>query len=102
MKLRALGKLQPWIEVVLASCRDIWERDYAHLAPHKKMKKKRDAFVEWLYRRKEEDTATDEFRRTLSHPQLATVISVLTQVSLKFLQLTSEAYLSTPPNWCVV
>jgi hypothetical protein len=25
--------------------------------------KKRDAFEEWLYRRKEEDTVTDEFRR---------------------------------------
>jgi hypothetical protein len=60
MKLRALGKLQPWIEVVLASCRDIW----AHPAPHKKMKK-RDAFEEWLYRRNEEDTATGEFHRTL-------------------------------------
>jgi hypothetical protein len=25
--------------------------------------KKRDAFEEWLYRRKEDDTVTDEFRR---------------------------------------
>jgi hypothetical protein len=24
---------------MLANCRDIWERDYAHLAPHKKVKK---------------------------------------------------------------
>jgi hypothetical protein len=32
------------------------------LAPHKKVKK-RDAFEEWLYRRKEEDTVTNEFRR---------------------------------------
>ena len=47
---------------MLASCRDNWERDFARLAPHKKMKK-RDAFEEWLYRRKEEDTAIDEFRR---------------------------------------
>jgi len=46
----------------LANCRDIWERDYARLAPHKKVKK-RDAFEERLYRRKEEDTVTDEFRR---------------------------------------
>jgi hAT family C-terminal dimerisation region len=57
-----VGKLQPWIEVMLSNCRDIWERDYAHLAPHKKMKK-RDAFEEWLYRKKEEDIGTDEFRR---------------------------------------
>jgi len=36
-------------------------RLHAHnLAPHKEMKK-RDAFEDWLYRRKEEDTATDEF-----------------------------------------
>jgi hypothetical protein len=41
---------------MLANCRDIWERDYAHLAPHKKVKKK-DTFEEWLCRRKEEDTA---------------------------------------------
>jgi hypothetical protein len=56
-----VGKLQPWVEVMLANCRDIWERDYAHLAPHKKMKK-RDAFEEWLYCKKEENTVTDEFR----------------------------------------
>jgi hypothetical protein len=37
--------LQPWIEVMLANCRDVWERDYAHLAPQKKMKKKRNAFA---------------------------------------------------------
>jgi hypothetical protein len=47
---------------MLTNCRDIWERDYAHLALHKRAKE-RDAFEEWLYRRKEEDTATDEFRR---------------------------------------
>src|ERR1700730_1498192 len=56
------GKLQSRIEVVLANCRDIWERDYAYLAPHKKVKK-RDAFEEWLYCRKEEDTVTDKFHR---------------------------------------
>jgi hypothetical protein len=32
------------------------------LAPYKKLKK-REAFEEWLYRRKVEDTVTDEFRR---------------------------------------
>jgi hypothetical protein len=59
-----IGKLQPWVEVMLANCRDVWERDYAHLTPHKKMKKKkRDAFEEWLYRKKEGDTAADEFHR---------------------------------------
>ena len=47
---------------MLANCRDTWERDYAHLAPNKKMKKKRDAFEEWLYRKKEEGIATDELR----------------------------------------
>ena len=46
----------------MTNCRDVWERDYAHLAPQKKTKK-RDAFEEWLYRRKEEDTVSDEFRR---------------------------------------
>jgi hypothetical protein len=55
-----VGKLQPWVEVMLANCRDIWERDYAQLAPHKKMK--RDAFEEWLYCKKKENTVTDEFR----------------------------------------
>ena len=45
-----VDKPQPSVEVMLANCRDIWERDYAHLAPHKKMKK-RDAFEEWLYHR---------------------------------------------------
>ena len=44
----------------MANCRDIWERDYAHLALQKKVEK-RDAFEEWLYRRKEEDSATEEF-----------------------------------------
>jgi hypothetical protein len=44
---------------MLANCRDIWERYYAHLAPHKKVKK-RDAFEEWLCRRKKEDTVADE------------------------------------------
>jgi hypothetical protein len=39
----------------LANCRDIWERDYAHLALQKEVKK-RDAFKEWLYRGKEKDT----------------------------------------------
>jgi hypothetical protein len=47
---------------MLINYKDVWERDYAHLAPQKKMKK-RDAFKEWLYRKKDEDTATDEFRR---------------------------------------
>ena len=46
---------------MLANWRDIWERDYTHLVSHKKKKKKkkkkRDAFEEWLYRKKEEDTA---------------------------------------------
>jgi hypothetical protein len=37
------GKLQPRIDVMLANYRDIRERDYAHLAPYKKVKK-RDAF----------------------------------------------------------
>ena len=37
-------------------------RLHAHnLAPHKEMKK-RDAFEKWLYRKKEEDTATYDFR----------------------------------------
>ena len=61
-----VGKLQPWVEVMLANCRDIWEQDYAHLAPRKKKKKKkkkRDAFEEWPYRKEEEDIGTDEFRR---------------------------------------
>jgi len=44
---------------MLINRRDTWERDYA--ASHKV--KKRDAFKECLYRKKEEDTATDEFRR---------------------------------------
>ena len=38
----------------------------AYLVPHKKMKRKkrkRDAFKELLYRKKEEDTASGEFRR---------------------------------------
>jgi hypothetical protein len=48
---------------MLANYKDVWERDYAHLASQKKMKKKRDAFKEWLYRKKDEDTVTDEFRR---------------------------------------
>jgi hypothetical protein len=47
---------------MLTNCRDIWERDYAYLAPHKKVKR-RDTFEEWLYRRKGEDTATEEFGR---------------------------------------
>jgi hypothetical protein len=38
-------KLQRWIKVMLTNCRDIWERDYACLAPHKKVKK-RDTFEE--------------------------------------------------------
>ena len=42
-----VSKLQPWIEVMLVNCREIWERDYAHLAPHKNVKR-RDAFEEWL------------------------------------------------------
>jgi hypothetical protein len=52
----------------LTNCRDVWVRDYTHLALRKKMerkrkRKKREAFEEWLYRKKEEDTAGDEFRR---------------------------------------
>ena len=47
---------------MLTNCRDIWERDYAHLAPHKRVKK-RDAFKEWLCCKKGESTITDEFRR---------------------------------------
>ena len=39
------------------------ERDYAHLTPHKKMKK-RDVFEEWLYCKKEDGTVADEFRRS--------------------------------------
>jgi hypothetical protein len=36
-----VSKLQPWIEVMLANYRDIWERDYAHLALHKKGEEER-------------------------------------------------------------
>jgi hypothetical protein len=39
-------------------------RLHAHLAPHKKMKT-RDVIEEWLYRKKEDDTAADEFHRYL-------------------------------------
>ena len=42
---------------MLANCRDIWERDYAHLAPHKWVKK-RDVVKEWLYRGEGEDNVT--------------------------------------------
>jgi hypothetical protein len=52
-------RLQRWIEVMLADCRDVWHRDSAHLASLKQMM--RDAFKEWLYREKEEDTAGNEF-----------------------------------------
>jgi hypothetical protein len=56
---------------MLANYRDVWDRDYAHFSPRnnnnnkkkKKKKKKRDAFGEWLYCKKEDDTAGDEFRR---------------------------------------
>jgi hypothetical protein len=47
---------------MLANYRDIWERDYAHLALHKKVKK-RGALEEWLCSRKGEDIVTEEFRR---------------------------------------
>jgi hypothetical protein len=57
-----VGKLQPWIEVMLTNCRDTWERDYTHLAPQKKIKK-RDAFEEWLCRKKDNVSAGDEFNR---------------------------------------
>jgi hypothetical protein len=40
-----VGKLQPWVEVILANCRDTWEWDYARLTPQKKIKK-RDACEE--------------------------------------------------------
>ena len=48
--------------------RDFFDNSWiAHLAPYnnkkKKKKKKRDTFEEWLYRKKEEDTVADEFRR---------------------------------------
>jgi hypothetical protein len=67
--------LQPWIEVMLANYRDIWERGYAHLAPHKKVKK-RDALDEWLYHRKD-DTVTGEFRRYSVTSSAIPVIGVL-------------------------
>jgi hypothetical protein len=43
------GSFKPWVEVMLANRRDVWDRDYVHLAPRmkkkkKKKKKKRDAF----------------------------------------------------------
>jgi hypothetical protein len=56
---------------------DIRERDYAHLTPHKKVKK-RDGFEEWPYRRTE-DTVTDEFRR-YSAGSAIPVIGVLESV----------------------
>jgi hypothetical protein len=46
--------------------------------PHKKGKK-RDAFEEWLYRRKE-DTITDEFRRYSTAGFAIPVIGVLESV----------------------
>jgi hypothetical protein len=63
---------------MLANYRDIWERDYAHLAPHKTVKK-RDAFEEWLYHRKE-DAVTDEFRGYSVASSAISVIGVLKSV----------------------
>jgi hAT family C-terminal dimerisation region len=57
-----VGELQPWIEVMLANYRGTWEREYAHLAPQRKIKK-RDAFEEWLYRKKDDVSAGDEFSK---------------------------------------
>jgi hypothetical protein len=55
-------------QVMLTNCRCIWEQDYAHLAPHKKVKK-RDAFEEWLYRKEGEDAATHARENlTVNHP----------------------------------
>jgi hypothetical protein len=64
---------------MLTNCMDIWERDYAHLALHKKVKKG-NAFEEWLYRRKEEDTVTDEFRGYSRAGSTLPVIGVLESV----------------------
>jgi hypothetical protein len=47
---------------MLANCRDVWERDYAHLAPQK-MIKKRNAFEEWLYCKKDDVSTGDEFSK---------------------------------------
>jgi hypothetical protein len=70
-----VSRLQPWIEVMLANYRDIWERGYTHLTPHKKVKK-RDTFDQWLYHRKE-DTVTGEFRRYSIAGSTIPVIGVL-------------------------
>ena len=59
----------------MANCRDNWERDYAHLALQKEVKK-RDALDEWLYHRKE-DTVTGEFRRYSVTSSAIPVIGVL-------------------------
>jgi hypothetical protein len=46
---------------MLANCRDIWEQDYAYLASQKI--KERDAFEEWLYRKKDSVSAGNEFNK---------------------------------------
>jgi hypothetical protein len=32
---------KPWVEVMLANLRDVWDRDYVHLAPRMKKKRRR-------------------------------------------------------------
>jgi hypothetical protein len=53
-----ISQLRPWVLVMLANCRDIWERDYA-----RKKIKQRDAFEDWLYRKKQDDSVSDEFSK---------------------------------------
>jgi hypothetical protein len=51
----------PWVEVMLANCRDIWEQ-ITHTWARTRRRRREGAFEEWLYRRKDEDTVADEFR----------------------------------------
>jgi hAT family C-terminal dimerisation region len=56
------AELRPWVSATLANCRDIWERDYAHFTPRKRIKQ-RDTFKDWLYRKTPDESLDNEFSR---------------------------------------
>jgi hypothetical protein len=56
-----LADLRPWIPMMEGHCRDLWQREYSHLASKEDDTKPKDAFEVWRSRIHTLDQPDDEF-----------------------------------------
>jgi hypothetical protein len=50
-----VGELEPWILEIKGHCRDLWEREYSHLANKKDQGEPVDAIEAWRNRMRNQD-----------------------------------------------